>query len=285
MPNNDMARAIQKLSNIDNSLGALAKVLEAFNQNFVDYAKLIKTDIEKPFEDIRPFDLYDKVRVIYKNTIMHNKVGVVVRTELDGTVEVEFNNGRTGAEYSAHQLEKVVDEPSETVSIHQDGKEVLNLFVADDQGRMLPAEWRHNLGNDIRVMMPDTAMTKLSTNENRPMTRSEFDMYNAELYAIGVIMNEEDVEGTPDERGRLKPYEWRRGLGMPGYNGDSHTFDECRVMTEADFRAYNAKLMGETTVEEAGSNIKAAFDVTKTDAQGKKVPADQPLPEKWRGDF
>lgn len=119
-----------------------------------------------------------------------------------------------------------------------------NKFIPDDQGRLYPSEWRHNLGiNTIRVMKPDSPA--LAMNENRRFTREQFEDYNEAAYAAGVIMNEEDAEGTPDSRGRLKPYEWRQKFNMPQIDCDrerAHAFDEKRLMTEEDFRAYNAKL-------------------------------------------
>ena len=234
MPNSDMARIIQKLSNIDNSLGALVKVLEASNNNFVQFAKDFNgqaVDLDKLSEDAQ------KLQEIKKRT--------------------------DEADYSAHQLEKVVQdandleipavvEPSDSYSIHLDAKEVLNRFVPDETGRLYPSEWRHNLGiNTIRVMKPDTGMAKLSANENRRMTRRQFDMYNTELLATGVIMNEEDAEGTPDERGRLKPYEWRHKLGLQQFDPaeTGYQFDENRLMTEEDFVKYNGRLYAMGTID------------------------------------
>lgn len=134
-------------------------------------------------------------------------------------------------------------EPSESYEIHQDGKKILEKFIPVE-GRLYPSEWRHNLGIDkIRVMKPDSPT--LARNENRPMTQEQFENYNHAAYAAGVIMNEEDAEGTPDDLGRLKPYEWRQKFDMPQIDpgrGQAHAFDENRLMTEEAFRIYNAGL-------------------------------------------
>lgn len=130
------------------------------------------------------------------------------------------------------------------------GKTVLKRFVPDDQGRMCPSEWRHNLGvNNIRVMNPDSPA--LAMNENRMMTREQFDEYNDAVYSARVIMNEEDARGIPDSRGRLKPCEWRERFGTPVFDPEEtgHEFDENRVMTEEDFRIYNAGLTASGVVQ------------------------------------
>lgn len=262
--NSEFQRAITKLDSISRDMGRIAKILETFNANFVKFAQeftdkdvdldKLAEDVEKlrqiksDTEEIRPFQLYDQVRVIDKNTIMHGKVGTVMVTQADGSVGVEFDNGLTCAEYSSRQVEKisVVRDANEVElpALVDDAKIGPNKFIPDSQGCLYPNEWRYNLGvHTIRVMKPDDPT--LSVNENHTMTEGQFGVYNAALYARGIIMNEEDAEGTPDSLGRLKPYEWRHKLGLLKFNrhiDDGHEFDEDRVMTEEAFRVYNARL-------------------------------------------
>lgn len=165
---------------------------------------------------------------------------------------------------------KIGPDPSDSYEIHQmDGTSVLKRFTPDKLGQMYPSEWRHNLGiNNIRVMKPNAP--KLFRNENAKMNQLQFEAYNTELYATGVIMNEEDAEGTPDDRGRLKPYEWRHKFDMPQIDpgrGQAHAFDENRLMTEDTFWAYHALLNASGT-----KGLDSTVVVEGAD-------------ESWKGDF
>jgi hypothetical protein len=268
MPNNDMQRIIQKLGNIDNSLGALVRILEVSNKNFVTFTKMIQDDIDRhTFRPIDPTELKPRFEL---------GTHVVINSETDvrdgwrGTIQdiggvvatVVFEDGSSQT-FTGAEMIPLNEKPI------KDANELEIPPIIEDSAFSYPQEWRESLGiANIRVMQPDSP--KLPRNENRRMSKKEFDMYNNELYAIGVIMNEEDAEGTPDSRGRLKPYEWRHKHEIPQIDpgrGQAHAFDENRLMTEDTFWAYHAQLNATGVVDE------------------KVQSEDKVLDEKWRGDF
>jgi len=180
------AAAAQKLnrtlSDMSQSLKQLVRVLEANNENLVAISKQIKNQFEAPDVDLddlvarvkrlrdltsdRPaFQVGMSLRINDPSLIHHNRVGTISRIE-SHSMYVEFPGVEGEASFAPDEVEIVGQ------------RETAKDYVLDDQGRMKPYEWRHNLGMNPVLVLPGQDP---SGHENEPMTEEAFHIYNAGL--------------------------------------------------------------------------------------------------------
>lgn len=134
-------RSAKSLAEISHANRQMVRIFEAVNTNLLEIAKLIKNHLETP-------------------------------VDLD---ELEKNIKRFKQIKAENPIEKIQDANElEIPALIDDSKIGPNEYVPDDQGRMKPYEWRHNLGWDKFDEDPWNL-------ENTQMTRNDFLDYNHRL--------------------------------------------------------------------------------------------------------
>lgn len=191
--------------------------------------------------DLKKLKSGDKVKVIDPHSMAYEKIGEVTKAEFEG-VEVHFPNG-DGGDFERRNLEYVDDgetKPEKHLrgiftkidSFH--GKK----FAADSEGRLLPQQWRHNLGFETSFEISGG-----SVHEDDLMTEEEFRIYNSGLTAKPISFHD-----VADERdlGPQYPRHWRSHFTMSALPANWVGADrEDELMTEEVFRYYQAELSEE----------------------------------------